>query len=109
MTTGLRVVLLLFALVGYLGAGAALAAARYRRLAENERDVGMFGVALMLFFFGALCTMVGVGVLGVAAVGAVVLWASYAVMAQHLGMFQVEVSRLRQTEEQEPEELRRGK
>lgn len=108
MTTGLRIVLLLFALVGYIGAGAALAAARYRRLVEGERDVGMFGVAFMLLFFGSLCTMVGVGVSGVAAVGLVFLWASYMVMAQHLGMFQVEVYRPHRAEEQEPEELRRG-
>jgi len=108
MNTGLRIVLLTFALVGYVGAGAALAAARYRRVSEGERDVGMFGVALMLFCFGALCTAVGVGAGGILAVGLVFVWASYMVMAQHLGMFRVEVFRPAEYEPREPEESRRG-
>lgn len=107
MNAGLRIVLLIFSLVGYIGAGAALAAARYRRVSEGERDMGMFGVALMLFSFGALCTLVGVGASGIAAVGLVFVWASYMVMAQHLGIFRVEVFRLTAREEQEPEASRR--
>ena len=88
----LRLVLLVFALIGFGGAGASLAVGRYRHLMDGERDLGMFGVACMLFVFGALCTAVGTGLLGVLAFGAVALWASYVLMAQHLGIFHLEVN-----------------
>jgi len=90
ITLGLRLVLLLFALVGFGGAGASLAVARYRYMAEGERDLGMLGVAAMLLTFGALCTTVGVGWMGVPAFGGVVLWVSYVLMAGHLDLFRIE-------------------
>ena len=73
MTQGLQLVLLFFALFGYAGAGASLAVARYRRLSDGERDLGMIGVAVMLLLFGALCTLVGVGASGIPAFGGVIL------------------------------------
>ncbi|HEX6940925.1 MAG TPA: hypothetical protein VF158_16020 [Longimicrobiales bacterium] len=90
MSYGLQLVLLLFAVVGFGGAGASLAVARHRRLADGERDLGMLAVAAMLFVFGALCTVVGVGLAGVFAFGGVVVWASYVFMAQHMGLFRIE-------------------
>nr|PZN89137.1 MAG: hypothetical protein DIU52_14990 [bacterium] len=106
---GLRIVLLIFALVGYGGAGASLAVVRYRRLSEGERDVGMIAVAVMLFAFGALCTLVGVGSAGILAFGGVALWASYVLMAQHMGLFTIERRGRRPFAEEEPtEEPRRA-
>lgn len=104
MGEGLRVVLLLFALVGYAGAGAALAVARFRWLNGRERDPGMLGVAAMLGAFGALCTAVGTGLAGVLAFGAVAVWASYLFMARRMGMFRIEAGRPRRTEEEPAEE-----
>lgn len=86
---GLQLILLLFALVGFGGAGASLAVARCRWVEEGDRDVGMWGVAAMLFVFGALCTVVAAGLVGVGAFGLVALWASYVLMAQHLGLFHI--------------------
>ncbi|HLU26393.1 MAG TPA: hypothetical protein VKZ58_11885 [Longimicrobiales bacterium] len=106
MSESLRIILLLFALVGYAGTGASLAVNRYRRLTEGERDVGMVGVAAMLFIFGMLCTTVGVGLAGVPAFGGVVIWASYTFMAQHMGMFTIETGRGPPTEEQSTRETR---
>jgi len=106
---GLRIVLLIFALVGYGGAGASLAVVRYRRLSEGERDVGMIAVAAMLFAFGALCTLVGVGAAGIPAFGGVALWASYVLMAQHMGLFRIERGRRPYAEEEPTEEPRRAK
>jgi len=87
---GLDIILLLFALVGFGGTGASLAVARSRWLDEGDRDLGMWGVAGMLLVFGALCTLVATGVSGVCAFGSVVIWGSYVLMAQHLGVFRVE-------------------
>ncbi|MBI4410825.1 MAG: hypothetical protein HY561_14035 [Gemmatimonadetes bacterium] len=109
MTEGLRLVLLVFAVVGYGGAGASLAVCRYRDLAEGERDWGMFGVAGMLGVFGSLCTVVAAGILGLAAFGAVMLWAGYVLMAQHMGTFRIEAGRRYWTEERAEEEPRRAK
>ncbi len=89
---GLALLLLVFAAIGFAGAGASLAVARNRWLEEADRDVGMIGVATMLGIFGALCTVVAVGAWGIGAVGLVVLWASYVFMAQRLGMFHIEVT-----------------
>ena len=89
MTTGLRFILLVFALVGFAGTGASLAIARQRQLTDGERDLGMVGVAAMLFVFGALCTAVGAGVSGILAFGGVVLWAAYVITADRIGMFEV--------------------
>ncbi|MFW6079756.1 MAG: hypothetical protein ACODAE_09050 [Gemmatimonadota bacterium] len=90
MTVGLQIILLLFAVVGFGGTGASLAVARYRRLADGERDLGMWCVAAMLFLFGALCTGVGVGLSGILAFGGVVILVSYMFMARQMGMFEVD-------------------
>lgn len=96
----LRIVLLVFALIGFAGTGASLAVGRYRHLMDGERDLGMLGVACMLFVFGALCTAVGTGLVGVLAFGGIALWASYVLMAQHLGIFRVEVNGRALTEQE---------
>lgn len=88
---GLVLLLLVFAIIGFAGAGASLAVARSRWFHECDRDVGMLGVALMLTIFGALCTVVAVGVGGIGAIGPVVIWASYVFMAQRLDLFRIEV------------------
>jgi hypothetical protein len=108
MTQGLRFVLLIFALVGFAGAGASLAVARYRKLADGERDLGMMGVAVMLFIFGALCTLIGAGFAGVFAFGGVVVWASYLFMAQRLGIFRIEAGGPPSAEEEATEEPKRA-
>jgi len=89
---GLRIVLLVFALVGYAGAGASLAVARYRYLMDGERDAGLMGIAVMLLAFGALCTMAGSGLWGVLAFGAVVVVAAYLLTGERIGMFHIEAS-----------------
>jgi len=89
ITAGLRIVLLLFAAAGFAGAGAALAVVRQRFLVEGERDAGMVSVAIILMIFGALCALVAVGPGAVAGFGGVVLWISYVVGAQQLGLFHV--------------------
>jgi hypothetical protein len=86
----MRIMLLLFALVGFAGAGAALAMARYRLLGEGERDLGLGGIAAMFLAFGTLCTVAASGLFGVLAFGGVVVWASYLFMAQRLGLFRIE-------------------
>lgn len=87
---GLRLVLLVFALAGFTGTGVALAVARYRYLTDGVRDWGLAGVTLMLFVFGALCTLAASGVWGVLAFGAVITGATYLIAAQHIGMFRIE-------------------
>jgi hypothetical protein len=92
MTTmqGMRLMLLIFALVGFAGAGAALAVARYRFVAEGERDLGLGGIAAMFLVFGALCTVAASGFFGVIAFGGVAVWGSYLLMARRLGLFRIE-------------------
>lgn len=107
MTYGLQLVLLIFATLGYAGAGASLAVSRQRRLAEGERDLGMLGVTAMLLLFATLCTVVSVGVAGVLAFGGVVLWVSYIFMAQRIGLFRIEAGGPPSTEEETSEEPRR--
>lgn len=102
MTTGLRFILLVFALVGFAGTGASLAIARQRQLSDGERDLGMVGVAAMLFVFGALCTSVGAGLSGVFAFGGVVLWASYVMTAERIGMFRVNAAGVEEHTPAEP-------
>lgn len=87
---GMRLMLLLFALVGFAGAGAALAVARYRFVSERERDLGLLGIAAMFLVFGALCTLAASSLFGVLAFGGVASWASYLIMAQRLGLFTIE-------------------
>lgn len=107
MTPGLRIILLLFAIVGFGGAGASIAVARYRHIADGERDLGMVGVASMLFLFGSLCTLVGAGLAGVLAFGGVVMWGAYLFMAQHMGMFRIDAGGSSSAEEETTEESRR--
>jgi len=90
---GLRFVLLLFALAGFAGAGAALAVARSRVLEEGEHDPGLLGIGAMLFAFGALCTLAASGFWGVLAFGVVASGASYLITAQRIGMFRIEARR----------------
>lgn len=87
---GMRFMLLLFALVGFAGAGAAAAVARYRFITEGERDLGLGGIAAMFLVFGALCTLAASGLFGVLAFGGVAVWASYLLMAQRLGLLTIE-------------------
>lgn len=87
---GMRMMLLMFALVGFAGAGAALAVARYRFVGEGERDLGLGGIAGMFLTFAALCTVAASGLSGVLAFGGVVVWGSYLLMAQRLGLFSIE-------------------
>ena len=91
MGPGLKLILLVFALIGYGGTGASLAVARFRALDEGQADVGMLGVAAMLVLFGAVCTTVATGWLGVPALGGVAIWTSYIVMARQIGLFNIEV------------------
>ena len=107
MTAGLQLILLAFALVAYGGAGASFAVARFRRFSEGERDLGMIGVAVMLFLFGALCTIVGVGLSGVLAFGGVILLTGYVLMAQHMGLFRIESTPPPRPEEERTEETRK--
>lgn len=87
---GMRIMLLAFALVGFAGAGAALAVARYRYLGEGQRDLGLGGIAAMFLIFATLCTVAASGLFGVLAFGGVTGWASYVIMAQRLGLFSIE-------------------
>lgn len=91
ITLALRLVLMSFAVVAYAGTGSSLAVIRHRYLVEGEADWGMAGVALLLLTFAALCTALAVGWTGVLAFGGIVLLASYVFMAQHIGLFSVDV------------------
>jgi hypothetical protein len=106
MTAGLRLILLLFAAVGFTGSGAALAVARQRHASDHEHDFGMLAVACMLAVFGALCTVVGAGFSGVLAFGGIVLWVSYVATAQRVGLFHVQSSRAEEAAIEEPHRRR---
>jgi hypothetical protein len=101
----MRFMLLVFALVAFGGAGAALAVARHRFLSEAEKDWGMVGVAGMFAAFGALCTAAAGGLFGVLAFGGVVVWAAYVLMGQRLGLFTIETQSI-PPQELEPTEHR---
>ncbi|HSK18212.1 MAG TPA: hypothetical protein VK912_03680 [Longimicrobiales bacterium] len=102
MTAGLQMVLLVFAVIGFAGTGSALAVARGRRVNDGEYDAGMIGVAVMMFVFGSLCTIVGSGLIGVIAFGGVMLWVGYVVTAQRVGLFRIETGWLEETCAAEP-------
>jgi fatty acid desaturase len=93
-----KIVLLLFAALGFAGAGAALAIGRLRELTEGEADVGMRALAFVLCIFSGACTISAAGYLGVAAFGGVVVWTSYVLCAQHVGVFRVEYFNQRESE-----------
>lgn len=90
MVQGMRLMLLVFALVGFAGAGAALAVARHRLLAEGERDLGLAGIAIMFLTFGSLCTIAASSLFGVLAFGSVAVGGSYLLMAARLDLFHIE-------------------
>lgn len=102
MTAGLFFVLLMFALVGFVGAGASLAMARMRYMNDGVPDAGMLGIAGMLFVFGALCTSAGSGLVGVLVLGGVGMWIGYVVAAQRLGLFEIETGWYQETHASEP-------
>jgi hypothetical protein len=106
LTAGLHIVLLLFALIGFGGAGASLALARGRRMDDGSHDGGMLGVAAMLLVFGMLCTVVGSGLSGVLAFGGVVGWVGYVITAQRIGVFTIETGWLEQAATEEPRQTR---
>ena len=106
MTAGLQVILLLFALIGFTGTGAAIAVARGRRVADGAYDGGMLGVAAMLLVFGTLCAMVGGGLAGVLAFGGVTGWVGYVVAAQRIGLFRIETGWLAEAPTEEPRQTR---
>ncbi len=89
---GIRLMLLVFALAGFAGAGAALGVARQRLLADGERDAGLSAITFMFALFGALCTLAASGPVGVIVFGGTVVWGSYLLMARHLGLLRIEIS-----------------
>jgi hypothetical protein len=93
-----KIGLLLFAALGFSGAGAALAVGRLRELNEGEADLGMRALALVLCLFSGACTISAAGYLGVAAFGGVIVWASYVLCAQHIGVFRIEYFNQRESE-----------
>lgn len=106
MTAGLHIVLLIFATVGFAGAGASLAVARSRYMNDGERDPGMLGVAGMLFMFGTLCTVVGSGLIGVLAFGGVAIWVGYVVTARRIGIFDIDTRWPERAPAEEPHQTR---
>jgi fatty acid desaturase len=88
----MRFMLLVFAMVGFAAAGAALAVTRYRLLGDGERDPGLAAIAAMFLLFGTLCTIAASGIFGVLAFGGVVVWGSYVLMGQRLGLFSIETT-----------------
>jgi hypothetical protein len=93
-----KIVLLIFAGLGFAGAGAALAIGRLRELNEGDTDVGMRGLAFVLALFSAACTVSAAGLMGVAAFGGVIVWSSYVLCAQHVGVFRIEYFKPRESE-----------
>jgi hypothetical protein len=85
-----KVALLMFAALGFIGAGAALAIGRLHDLDSGETDLGMRALACVLALFSAICTVSAAGYLGVAAFGGVIAWCSYVLWAQRVGVFRIE-------------------
>lgn len=104
-TQGMRFLLLLFATLGFAGAGSAMALARHRARTEDARDPGLYGITGMFLAFAILCTLAASGISGVLAFGGVVVWAGYVIMAQRLGLFSIE-ARMLAAPEPEPTEHR---
>jgi hypothetical protein len=93
-TAVFSLVLLMFAMAGFGGAGASVAVVRARYASFGERDAGMVAVATMLFIFGTVCSVVEWGVAGMAALGTLSAWVGYVLAAQRLGLFPIETGRL---------------
>jgi hypothetical protein len=85
-----KVALLLFAALGFAGAGAALAVGRLRELQEGESDFGMRALGMVLAIFSGACTISAAGFLGIIAFGAVISWFSYVLCAHRIGVFSIE-------------------
>jgi fatty acid desaturase len=81
---------MLFAAIGFAGAGVAWAVARAREMNEGESDFGMRTVTTLLLLFGAACTVVAAGFIGVLAYGGVIAWFSYVCAAHRLGIFRIQ-------------------
>ena len=94
-----RLLLLLFGVIGFAGAGAALALARHRRANEARTDNAMEGLAAVLGAFAALCTSAAAGWTGVPALGGAVSLASYVLTAREIGLFEIETSPAEDLEE----------
>lgn len=90
--------LLMFAALGFAGAGAALAVARLHNLDSGETDLGMRALAFVLAVFSAICTVSATGFVGVAAFGGVIVWCSYVLWAQRVGVFRIEYFKPRASE-----------
>ena len=95
MISSVKIMLLFFAALGFAGAGAALAVARLRQLREGIGDTGMRGLAFILSLFSAMCTMTVAGAMGIIAFGGVIVWCSYVLCAQRIGVFRIELYRPR--------------
>lgn len=107
ISVGLQLVLLLFGMVGFAGAGASLAVWRMREISEGERDSGILGGALLLAVFGTFSTLIGAGVAGVFGFGLVVGWVAYVLTAQRIGLLRVEAGGRPYPEWEPTEEHRR--
>jgi hypothetical protein len=94
----IKIALLVFATLGFTGAGVALAIARLRYLDNGETDIGMRALAFVLCVFSAICTTSAAGFMGVAAFGGVIVWSSYVLWAQHVGVFRIEYFKPRASE-----------
>lgn len=103
---GMRLMLLVFALIGFAGAGAALGVARHRFLADGERDMGLGGIAAMFLAFGALCMVAAGGLSGILGFGGVAVWGSYMLTARKLGFFTIEAREI-PSAEREPRQHHR--
>jgi hypothetical protein len=90
MVYGMRFMLLVFAMIGFSAAGAALAVTRHRLLEEGERDPGLAAIAALFLLFATLCTVAASGLFGVLAFGGITVWASYILMGQRVGLFTIE-------------------
>lgn len=99
MTAGLSMMLLVFSGVAFAGAGAALGILRFRHLESGESDAGLVSVIAMLVVFGSLCALLGAGFGAVLGFGGVVLWVSYVLTAQRVGLFRIEAGRRTYPEE----------
>lgn len=94
----IKIALLLFAALGFVGAGAALAVGRLHDLDRGDADLGMRVLAFVLAAFGAMCTASAAGFVGVVAFGGVIVWCSYVLWAQRVGVFRIEYFKPRASE-----------
>ena len=90
MSDPIAITLMLFAAIAFAGAGVAWAVARAREVNEAQSDFGMRTVTTLLLLFGAACTMVAAGLIGVLAYGGVIAWFSYVCAAHRLGVFRIQ-------------------